>query len=203
MKKVILSVLFVGGLSAMVQAQLLEPGISIGYGGFTPPILSGSVNTRIQYFTNGAQGNTTNTSTGAFHLALTAKVWKIRVGVVGSYEVITTTSNYSYEAGNYPVPAETKANSRYWTGMAVMQWNYWHFLGFHLYGGLAAGVYGVTTVLKSNTSNQSPSGQTTGSGFAYQITPVGLSLGPNKFSVFAEAGYGYLGIIDAGVRFKL
>lgn len=202
MKKTILILLFVGGLCSFAKAQLLSPGIEIGYGGFTPPILSGDVKTRTEFFSNGVQGSETVTSTGAFHAAATAKVWRLTVGVEGSYESISVRNDFSYVTNAGPQPATVKANSNYWTLMARAQWNYWSFPGLKLYGGLAAGTYGVKSILKENTSNETPDHSTTGSGFAYQVTVVGASLG-GKIAVFLEGGYGYLGLVNGGVRFKL
>lgn len=202
-----LILLFVGGFSALAKAQLLlsSPAIDIGYGGFTPPILSGEVKNRTQFFTGGTQGDYTVTSTGAFHAKVTASIWKIRVGVVGSYEVITVGSDYSYSNNGSPInPAYVKTNNSYWTGMALVQWNYWSIPRLHIYGGLAGGYYGVHSTLKENTNtSQTPDNSTSDHGFAYQVSAVGVDLGSKKLSVFLEGGWGYLGCVNGGIRFKL
>lgn len=202
MKKTILILLFVGGLGSFAHAQLLNPGIEIGYGGFTPPVLSGDVKTRAEFFSNSVQGTETVTSTGAFHAAVTAKVWRVTVGVEGSYESIMVKNQFSYVVGNAVYGGTQKTNHNYWTAMARVQWNYFSFPGLKLYGGLAGGTYGVTSKLKENTSNETPDNSTKGSGFAYQATVIGASLG-GKIAVFLEGGYGYLGLVNGGVRFKL
>jgi hypothetical protein len=201
MKKAILILLFVGGLGSFANAQLLSPGLELGYGGFTPPVLSGDAKTRQAFFSDGIQGSQTVTSTGAFHVALTAKVWRVTLGVEGSYEAVMVRNDFGVPGG---LPGEVKASSRYWTVMPRVQWNYATLAAgrLKLYGGLAAGVYGVTSVLKQNNSNSNPDHSESGSGFAYQVTGVGASLG-GKVTFFLEGGYGYLGSVNGGVRFKL
>jgi hypothetical protein len=207
MKKVILILLFVGGLTSLVQAQSLSPvsgfAIDLGYGGFTPPILSGAAKGRTQFFTDGTQGNCTVTSTGAFHLGVSAKVWKIRVGVVGTYEVVSVGSSFSTATGNGIQPGYMKVSNGYWSGMVKAEWNWWGVGGFHLYGNVAGGHYGVTSTLKENNSTLTPDHTTSDGGFAYQVSPIGARLGGNRVSVFLEAGWGYLGLVNGGVRFKL
>ncbi|WP_133989864.1 hypothetical protein [Dinghuibacter silviterrae] len=204
MKRTILILLFVGGLGCFAQAQLLNPGIEIGYGGFTPPILSGDAKTRAEFFSNSVRGSETVTSTGAFHAAAFAKIWRVTVGVEGSYESIQIKNNFSYFSTsiNQEVYGEEKTTHGYWTAMARVQWSYWSFPGFKMYGGLAGGVYGVHSKLTYNSSNETPDNNTKGSGFSYQITPVGAEVGA-KVKFFLEAGYGYLGLVSGGVRFKL
>ncbi|HTJ11060.1 MAG TPA: hypothetical protein VL547_03515 [Dinghuibacter sp.] len=203
MKKVILVVLFIAGLGSLAQAQLLNPGIEIGYGGFTPPMLSGDVKTRAEFFSNTVKGTETVTSTGAFHAAVYAKVWKVTVGVEGSYESMMVKNQFTYSSGNQTIGGEQKTNHNYVTAMARVQWNYWSFPGFKLYGGLAGGTYWVTSKLKENNSNETPDPKTSYESFAYQVTAIGASVGSNKVTVFLEGGYGFLGLVSGGVRFKL
>jgi len=94
MKKTILILLFVGGLSVLAKAQLISPGIDIGYGGFTTPITGGGAKSRTDFFSDGTQGQYKVTSTGAFHAGVSAKIWKIRVGVVAAYESISVDNAY-------------------------------------------------------------------------------------------------------------
>lgn len=202
MKKAILIVLFIAGLGSLAQAQLLNTGIEVGYGGFTPPMLSGDVKTRAEFFSNQVKGTETVTSTGAFHAAVYTKVWKLTVGVEGSYESMMVKNQFTYSSGNSTVGGEQKTNHNYWTAMARVQWNWWSAPRFKLYGGLALGTYGVTSKLKENNSNETPDTKTSYEATAYQVTAVGISVG-NKISVFLEGGYGYLGLVDGGVRFKL
>ena len=203
MKKTILILLFVGGLCSFAKAQLLSPGIEIGYGGFTPPVLSGDAKSRQAFFSNGIQGQETVTSTGAFHLALYAKVWKVTIGVEGAYEDVMVKNDFQYNNNAGIVAGVIKGSSNYWSAMARMQWNYVTFPGgLKLYGGIAAGFYNVNSTLKSNTSDLTPDHTTAGNGFAYQGTLVGASLG-NKVVLFVEGGYGFLGLVNGGIRFKL
>jgi len=203
MKKAILILLFVGGMSAFAQAQLLNPGISIGYGGFTSPVVDGDAKSRTQqYFSEGVQGNTTTTSSGAFHAGVNVKVWRLMVGVVGSFEQINVTNSY-YAIG---APAFVKVQHDYFTFMGRVQWNWWSLpeVGFHVYGTGSAGFYNVNSKLTQdeNQLNESVGNKSSGEGFAYQVSPIGVSYG-KKIAVYGELGYGYLGIVSAGVRFSL
>jgi hypothetical protein len=205
MKKVILILLFVGGLTSMVSAQSLSPisgfALDLGYGGFTPPILSGQAKGRSDFFTDGTQGQYTVTSTGAFHAGLSAKVWKIRVGVVGTFEDVFVENAFTNAPTN--THGYVKTSNQYWSAMAKVEWNWASFGGLHLYGNLAGGHYGVTSTLTDNTSGLTPDHSTTDGGFAYQVTPIGARIGGNRVSVFLEAGWGFLGMVNGGVRFKL
>jgi hypothetical protein len=203
MKKAILILLLVGGLGRVAQAQLLNPGFEIGYGGFTTPILTGDAKSRAQFFSNSVQGNETVTSTGAFHAAVFAKVWRVTIGVEGTYEAVMVKNSFSYYStgSNNEQFGTEKTTHGYWTAMARVQWNYWGFPGFKLYGGIAGGPYGVHSKLTYNSSNETPDNSTKGSGWGYQLTPVGAEVGA-KVKVFLEAGYGYLGLVNGGVRFK-
>lgn len=40
-------------------------------------------------------------------------------------------------------------------------------------------------------------------GFAWQASPVGIEIGNNQVSGFLEGGFGYQGMVIAGVRFGL
>jgi hypothetical protein len=207
MKKVILILLFVGGLTSMVQAQSLSPvsnwAIDIGYGGFTPPILSGQAKGRSDFFTDGTQGQYTVTSTGAFHAGISAKVWKIRVGIVGTYEDVFVKNAFTDVNPGGNIVGYVKTSNQYWSAMAKVEWNWVNFGGLHLYGNLAGGHYGVTSTLTQNTSSLTPDHTTSDGGFAYQVTPIGARIGGNRVSVFLEAGWGFLGMVNGGVRFKL
>ena len=203
MKKTILILLFVGGLTKISQAQLLNPGISIGYGGFTSPVVDGDAKNRTQqYFSEGVQGNTTTTSTGAFHAGLNVKVWRLMVGVVGSFEQVYVTNSY-YATG---APAFVKVQHQYWSFMGRVQWNWWSMpeVGFHVYGGGALGFYNVNSKLTQdeNQLNEQVGNKSSGQGLAYQVSPLGVSFG-KKIAVYAELGYGFQGIINGGVRFSL
>lgn len=203
MKKAILILLFVGSMSKFAQAQLLNPGINIGYGGFTSPVVDGDAKNRTQqYFSSGVQGNTTTVSSGAFHAGVNVKVWRFMVGVVGSFEQINVTNSYFYSAA----PAFVKVQHNYFTFMGRVQWNWWSLpeAGFHVYGTGSAGFYNVNDRLTQdeNQSNEQVGNTTSGKGLAYQVSPIGVSFG-KKISVYMELGYGFLGIVNGGVRFGL
>jgi hypothetical protein len=203
MKKAILILLFVGSLGAAAQAQLLNPGINVGYGGFTSPVVDGDAKSRTQqYFSDGVQGSTTTTSSGAFHVGVNVKVWRFMVGVIGSFEQANVTNSYSYVTS----PAFVKVQHEYFTVMGRVQWNWWSMpeVGLHVYGTGAIGVYTVHSKLTQdeNQLNEQVGNSSNGEGLAYQVSPLGISFG-KKISVYMELGYGYLGVVNGGVRFGL
>jgi hypothetical protein len=200
MKKTILILLCVCGLGSFAKAQLTSPGIEIGYGGFTPPILNGDAKNRSQFFSNGIEGAEQVTSYGAFHAAVTAKVWKVTVGIEGSYEDILVRNDFGTPTTSSV--STIKVSNKYWTAMGRVQWTYGSISRIKLYSGVAAGIYGVTSTLTQNESSLTPDTKNTASGFAYQATALGACL-EGKVSVFLEGGYGFLGIVNGGVRFKL
>jgi hypothetical protein len=122
------------------------------------------------------------------------------VGVEGSFESIAVTNSYFFTAA----PAFVKVQHNYFTGMARVQWNWWSLpeIGLHVYGNGAAGFYNVNSKLleDENQTGEQVGNKNSGEGLAYQISPIGVSFG-KKISVYMELGYGYLGIVNGGVRF--
>ena len=45
--------------------------------------------------------------------------------------------------------------------------------------------------------------QTTKAVFAYQVSPVGVEMGKGNFCFFVEGGYGYTGMVMAGIKLKV
>jgi len=206
MKKTIFILFFIAGLGVMAKAQqLTEPTLEIGYGGWTPPILSGQAKVRSEFFANYIIGSKIQViSTGSFHAALTAKIWKLTFGVEGSYEIIPITNNFSTYNGSTEEVGTVKVTNSYWTAMARVQWPYVTvFQNLRLYGGVAFGYYQVNSKLTENNSYLTPDHSSSDNGFAYQYTPIGGELGKKKVKLFFELGYGYLGLVSGGIRIKL
>ena len=85
--------------------------------------------------------------------------------------------------------------------MGRLKWNYFGALTIHLYGGIAGGITNVTTTVTgaSGDNTAQPGDESKATKIAYQLTPIGISVGKG-FGVFAEVGYGYLGIVNGGIR---
>ena len=64
-----------------------------------------------------------------------------------------------------------------------------------LYSALAAGATFMSGDNNSGTTDHSTA-------FAFQVSPIGVRVG-NTFSFFAEAGFGYQGLLSAGLALKL
>jgi len=66
-----------------------------------------------------------------------------------------------------------------------------------IYGALAYGL----TVFNDNNNNVGHDNQTGGKPWGFQFTPFGIRVG-RKIAGFAEVGYGYKGLINAGLSYR-
>ncbi len=82
-----------------------------------------------------------------------------------------------------------------------------------LYSRAGAGVSFVTRSFESKVHSSDPdvemlygasSSSTAGAAaFAWQLSPVGVEVGTERVGFFAEGGYGFMGIINVGLKFKV
>jgi hypothetical protein len=199
MKKLIM--LFISMLAVLtVRGQIIRPELELGYGKwtandignsaekYTADLLGSGVNTN----------NMHNSSSGSFQAGVYLKLLKISVGVTGAYERINVTDSYS---GNASVSGMVATQNDYWTIMGRLKWNYFGVVGVHFYGGVAGGTTTINTLVTETAGNGLKNNRSSTTRVAYQITPLGVSIG-HGFSVFAEVGYGYLGIVNGGISFK-
>ncbi len=84
-----------------------------------------------------------------------------------------------------------------YTAMGGIHIYYIHTNGFQLYSGASAGI----TLLTIETFVEDEYITVSGNKFAYQLTGLGFRLG-NNVGLFAEAGFGGRGILNAGVSVK-
>ncbi len=105
--------------------------------------------------------------------------------------------NYAAYDATYKLSSggDFKIKNTFITPMIHAKANWVNLKYFQLYSAIAAGASFITGVDDNNKKGNSTS-------FAFQVSPLGLRVG-NTFSIFAEGGFGYQGIVSAGVALKL
>jgi hypothetical protein len=97
-------------------------------------------------------------------------------------------SDFSYTNGT-----KSSVKSNFFTILLRGDLHYINKQGFKVYGSLAAG----PSFFKSTGST----GTSSSTRLGYQVTPIGLSFG-NSFMGWAELGFGYRGILSAGLAYR-
>ncbi len=77
----------------------------------------------------------------------------------------------------------------------TVEFSYWRNNWVNLYGSAGVGLM-ATRRTEKNNNNAKP---TNVKEFAYQINPIGVRMGNKTIGGFVEAGYGYKGLITAGI----
>lgn len=135
--------------------------------------------------------NSSENSYGAFSVQYMHNISKsIGVGISGTYE-------YIYKEGKN----SKKHGENFITIMPTVRAYWFRNKSVGMYSRLAVGaslnVYEVPTTQSDVNQNH------TDTQLAYHAAPVALEVGSNKFSGFLELGFGYQGIINAGLKFGL
>lgn len=173
----ILSLFFTAGLFA--QNKYIKNEIEIAYGiGTAPEIPDATGN----FFDADNNHNRVDniTGIGGFSIAYNRFVSKrFCIGITGVYTKTTVT---------YRVPV-AKFDWAIFTVLLNAKYNYVYDPLFHLYSGVSAG---------SSFNNIIGSVKGGNHAFAYQARLIGARFGA-KFGAFAELGFGYEGILKAGV----
>lgn len=127
-------------------------------------------------------------STGTFFLggsAYLTESWSLGLQIFyGQYDVNTT-----YTSGN-----AFGFTNRYFGAMARTDLRWFNDVLWQLYSGVSLGV----TAVQSQSFDGDHADEIT---YGAQITPIGVRYG-DLFGVFAELGYGNLGILALGVNYK-
>ena len=133
-----------------------------------------------------------SSSSGAITFGLRYKISRIRLGVSGAYEKVNGT--FSDSANN-----AVDGNHTYWTVAADLQFSYLKLPKgiVELYWGASAGCAFV-----SQDINGLNVGEQTRRRFAYQVVPLGISVGIPWVGVYAEAGFGYRGVLNVGAYIR-
>lgn len=168
---------FVSSLSA--QETFIKNELELAYGVGTAPELKGVTgNFFIPYNSNTTIDDILGI--GGFSIAYNRYISKrLCVGVTGVYTKTTVT---------YHVPV-AKFDWAVFTMLANVKYNYVFDPLFHLYSGISIGGAFNNVIGATKGSNQA---------FAYQARVLGARFGA-KFGAFAELGFGYEGILKAGV----
>lgn len=127
-------------------------------------------------------------STGTFFLGgsgYLTESWSLGLQIFyGQYDVNTT-----YTSGN-----AFGFTNRYFGAMGRIDFRWYDEVFWQLYSGVSLGV----TAVQSQSFDGDHADQIT---YGAQITPIGVRYG-DLFGVFAELGYGNLGILALGVNYK-
>jgi hypothetical protein len=111
-------------------------------------------------------------------------IYKFACGIEFLYQPVET----QYIYGDH---STISYHSQYFMVMPGFEYRYINHEQFQIYSGISAGLsYGI--------SHSAEAGNSSKAGFAFQGTALGLRCG-NYFAVFGELGYGYSGIIHAGL----
>ena len=180
------------------ERTFLKNDISVGYGiGTSNEILDLAEDTFSSLFTLGNYW-VDRDYTGGFFLSYKRQVSKrIKVGGSFVYEYSSGTT-FRKEDNTFKETGEVSANN--YTIAAEGNYLYLNHTKFQLYSGIGAGV----SFAKEKYSPNEPSSGSDDdslSHFNFHLNAIGLRYG-NKLGVFAEAGFGYKGIINMGASYR-
>lgn len=149
-----------------------------------------------QQFSDIKSVNVSSTS-GTITFGYRYQVSRIRIGLAGAYEKI----NGKYTLSDSNGDVSTNGKNTYWTIAADAQFSYFKLPKgiVELYWGASAGVafesQGLSLkALADDAKNRSR--------FAYQVVPVGVSVGIPWIGAYAELGFGYRGIFNLGAYIR-
>lgn len=184
-------------LSAMAQSQeekIYRNEVAVGYGFFNTSqminIFSDALATAI---TGGDYAKTNSTWTGNFNVSYkfaTAKRFSLGL----TYAHTKNTADISV----HDVPSGI-SSTNYHTLAGEFQYNYISKPYFRIYSILGAGVTSYTEKYKPNAGSTETN---SAAHFNFQITPIGVKVG-NRIGFFGELGFGYKGLISAGLYARL
>ncbi|RYD98968.1 MAG: hypothetical protein EOP54_05830 [Sphingobacteriales bacterium] len=194
MKKLILALGCLLPATIPVQAQLKHHEITVGYGflgtsemiGIFSDVLANAI-------TGGNYSKTDNKWSG--NLIASYKFTPTnRLGLGVTY---VHTRNIA-DIAVYDVPSGT-ATTNYHTLAAEVQYNYINKTFFRLYAVAGAGITSYTEKYKPNSGSTE---KNTAAHFNFQISPVGVKFG-NRIGGMAEVGFGYKGLLNAGLFVRM
>lgn len=140
--------------------------------------------------------NSSTTSTGIFGLGYNRFISnKIKLGVSANFTRFTHGQEFKFAWGGTQYQ---KWEDDFMTILVRGDFHYKRTEMITMYSGIALGVCFVHTNNITNAEGLHPENQTF---FAYQINAFGIRVG-KTFGFFAEAGFGYNGIIQAGLNVR-
>lgn len=153
------------------------------------------------------QGKHHVTVSGSYHHRFGQHLWG---GITGSYASALHHYDHTEITPTWPaiiIPdvkhvAKAHINSHLFfvAPSARYEWHASRKGTVHLYSGAALGVACQRLTYKPERENSGEAYDETHWKLAYQFTPVGIEYAPNAFVAFLELGYGYQGMVNAGVR---
>ncbi|MFT3826484.1 MAG: outer membrane beta-barrel protein [Chitinophagaceae bacterium] len=189
-----MKMLLIAGMLLMgtaVCAQNSKHELSVGYGiGTTSEILDVFSDMLASAFTAGGYSTTNDSYTGAFHVTY-KYLFPNKLSLGGTF---------AYESGKADVMysgvknGETK--KKYYSGAVEADYRYVNKPAFSLYSGLGLGFTSYHEEYIPDGRDDKSSDNMTH--FNFQIIGIGVRFGTH-IGGFAEAGFGYKGIIAAGV----
>ncbi|MCC6286895.1 MAG: hypothetical protein IT249_03335 [Chitinophagaceae bacterium] len=168
--------------TSFAQNNYIKNEIELAYGIATSPEIPGATGNFFDADNNHTRVDNIS-GIGGFSLAYNRYISnRFSVGVTGIYTKATVT---------YRVPS-AKFDWAIFTALLNAKYNYVHDPLFHMYSGLSAGCSFNNIIGSAEGKNDA---------FAYQLRLLGARFGA-KFGAFAELGYGYEGILKAGVSLE-
>ncbi|MCC9017449.1 MULTISPECIES: outer membrane beta-barrel protein [Flavobacterium] len=193
-KSIIVCAIFLTFGTTVVKAQeISKHEINLTYSDGIPVSFADGFSNALSSAILGQKLNSETTSSGNFGLGYRYQITeRIRVGGdVAFQQEQTKQSDKNYK------PIATRTN-RYFMAMPTISFSYIKTEWLDFYGSAAAGVI-VDNYTNAETGKAAVKDNTTD--FAFQVNPAGLRVG-KKFGGFVEAGFGYRGIISAGLNYK-
>jgi hypothetical protein len=120
----------------------------------------------------------------------------LSVGLTAGVQVQQGTSIYQ---NNYFQPMPFSYTQLNMSIAAEVNWLYCSGRNFQLYGGAGAGLTHWREHDRDYDNTQYTEG---GNDFAWQLTPIAFRVG-GDLGVFAELGYGYKGVFNAGISYRV
>ena len=201
MKKGIL-LIFMALLATGVMAQHSE--IRVGYGVASSNRLlntkHGIFGTDWKQQFSDVKSMKVSASSGAITFGYRYQISRIRIGLAGAYEKI----NGTYTLSNSGTDTTADGKNTYWTVAADLQFSYFKLPKgiVELYWGASAGVAFESQDFKNISSAKDFIDDAKQNRFAYQVVPIGVSVGVPWIGAFAEVGFGYRGIFNVGAYIR-
>lgn len=196
MKKLvlILGALVPATICAQAQDKLKHHEISAGYGFLGTSELIGTFSDILATtITGGNYSKTDNKWSGNLIVAYKfTPSSRLGLGITYAHTRNTATINI------HDVPSG-KSTTTYHTLAAEVQYNYISREYFRLYSGVGAGITSYTEKYKPNTGGTE---KNTAGHFNFQISAIGIKFG-NSIGAMAEVGFGYKGLLSAGLFVRM
>ncbi len=189
MKKIIIVCFILSILSQGMWAQERKHEVSAGAGLFTTSEIIGVFSNVLATGLTGGLYSADESYSGAYHVNYKYRFTeRFSFGGTALYEHADATAKTNNEVyGKY--------KNNYYTLAAEMDYRYLNNDYLKLYGTLGAGATLYTQKYVPNTGDTDTDKMVH---FNFQITPIGIKFG-KTIGVFAEAGFGYKGILSAGL----